>query len=107
MKKIIFIVGIAAIVVFFVLFLKPLPPQTPSVSTCNELTIISPNKNQQVPNTFLVKVIVDNRNPKCHWTVFEAQAGKIEIADSKSKLIGSSILHASGEWMTNNPVTYT
>jgi hypothetical protein len=116
MKKIFIILGVIIIVGIIFFKLKPSPQHTQTVplhanttvsSTCNALTITSPKQNEQVSNNFLVKVVVDNSNPKCHWKVSEAQAGKATVKDSSGNIVGSGVLSTSEEWMTDKPVTYS
>lgn len=90
----------------------PTPTVTPisqakAQATCPALTVITPQPGQQVSSPLPVSVIVDNRNPKCHWTVFEAQAGSMEIKDKNGTVLGTGILTTTNpNWMTVNPVTY-
>ena len=110
MKKIFIIIGVILLVLFAFWKLKPTPVvKSPdkTVASCHALTIISPQKNEQVTRDFTIKAIVNNSNSACHWAVFEAQAGTIEIKDSNNTLVATSTLKTTDNWMTNNPVTYT
>jgi len=110
MKKLVLIIGIILIAVFAFWKMKPQPvTKTPvkSAIACQALQIASPWENVQVTKNFTVIVIVDNRNPKCHWNVFEAQAGNVEIKDSDGKLVGNGVLRTTENWMTNSPVSYS
>jgi hypothetical protein len=74
---------------------------------CSALQITSPQKGQQATSPLTVTAIVDNTNHKCHWTVFEAQAGSIEVRNSKGQVIGKGKLTTQAAWMNEQPVTYT
>lgn len=78
-----------------------------SKKKCSALTITTPESGAQVTDPVTVTVVVDNTNPKCGWTVFEAQAGSMELRDETDQLIGTGILTTTDDWMTNQPVTYT
>lgn len=80
--------------------------QAPAIA-CEALQIINPQQNEKVSQTFTVEVIVDNRIPECNWTVFEANAGRIEVTDKTDTIVGNGSLTTQEEWMTENPVTYT
>lgn len=81
------------------------PTHTPT-SPISCLRIISPQKNQLIISPLTVTVVVDNTSNTCHWTVFEAQAGTIEIVDDEGTTIGTSALKTTDNWMTNKAVTY-
>jgi hypothetical protein len=114
MKKIIIVIVIilTAIFAFWKITTKPnIEPAIKSTqktqTTCTALKIINPQPNEQVASDFTVKVVVDNTNPKCQWTVFEAQAGTINVVDSNGNTAGNGILKTSDNWMTKDPVTYS
>jgi hypothetical protein len=74
---------------------------------CTALTVTTPNQGDTVTAPLHVQVVVDNTNPDCHWTVFEAQAGTMELRDGTDHLVGTGILTTAEDWMTDQPVTYT
>lgn len=111
------VVGIASLLIIPFLKFTPLQPQvvpspTPTQqiikkTPCQALTIKTPLPNQRItPPSLSVKVVVDNTNPECHWTVFEAQAGTLELQDENKNTIGTGTLTTTDEWMANKPVTY-
>lgn len=113
MKKILVIFGIiiVGLFLFWKLSIKPaskaLSPSPTTTATCQALTIVKPQPNETVSKNFSVAAVVDNRNPKCHWSVFEAQAGAIEVKDSNGQLVGNGVLKTTDNWMTSAPVTYS
>src|SRR6478736_1509020 len=109
MKKVAIIVCviILAVLIYWKTFSKPVTKIPKNIATCQALNIQSPLENDQVTRDFTVRAVVDNSNPKCHWTVFEAQAGTIEIKDANGKLVGNGELKTTEDWMTDNPVNYT
>lgn len=94
---------LVALTVFIVglYFLKRTP------SSCQALTITSPKPQEKVTSQFALQTVVDNRNPKCHWTVFEGQAGGVDVTDKSGQSVGKGTLQTSGEWTTDNPTTYS
>lgn len=81
--------------------------QNTPAQTCKAVTVLSPKVNQQIVTPLKVQIIVDNRNTDCHWTVFEGQAGTMEIKDRNGKVLGSGFLSTTENWMTREPVTFT
>ena len=81
-------------------------PTATSTSTTSCLRIVKPKENQLIISPLTVSVVVDNTSTMCHWTVFEAQAGTIEIIDDAGTTVGTGILKTTDNWMTNKPVTY-
>jgi hypothetical protein len=79
---------------------------TPTKISCTALTLNSPTSNQKVTSPLSVTVTVDNTNKNCRWTVFEAQAGTIEVIDENKTIIGQGVLTTEDDWMTDQPVTY-
>lgn len=73
---------------------------------CDALSNITPRSGTKITSPLTVTVTVDNTK-SCKWTVFEAQAGTLTIKDSNGKALGTGILTTTGEWMTEQPVTYT
>lgn len=84
---------------------RPIPTIT-SANTCNAVTVLFPKDNAKVASPLDIKVTVDNRG-ECHWTVFEAQAGTVEVTDGLGKVIGTGVLKTTQEWTVPTPVTYT
>lgn len=82
-------------------------PSTTSQPSCKALTVVSPKENTSVGSSFTLQTVVDNRNSQCHWNVFEAQAGTVEVKDTTGNVVGAGTLVTGQEWITNNPVTYT
>jgi hypothetical protein len=74
--------------------------------TCSGLTIQTPTKNQTISSPLEITAVVDNRNPLCNWRVYEAQAGTIEIKDTKGNIVGKGVLQTEDNWMQAEPVTY-
>jgi hypothetical protein len=88
------------------------PPSTPTSTqaaqgTCPALTVLNPVSRMEAYLLPLkVRVMVDNRNPNCHWTVFEAQAGSVELRDRSGHVITSAPLKTTGDWTSNQPLEY-
>lgn len=110
MKKIFVTLAILIIILGAAIYLKPKKStvsKTMPITACQALTIVTPHNNDTVTNTFTVTAIVDNKNPQCHWTVFEAQAGTITVKDKTGTTVGTGVLQTTDTWTTENPVTYT
>lgn len=75
----------------------------------DHLTVTSPVSGSVVGQAIAVEAVVDNRdaNTDCSWTVFEAQAGTIEVRDAQGAVLGQGLLTTEEEWMTSEPVRYT
>lgn len=72
------------------------------------LTFISPIVDQRnIQSPLKVEVIVDNSKDNCRWGVFEAQAGLVSLVTDTNISVGKNILETTGNWMTQDPVTYT
>jgi hypothetical protein len=108
-----FIVIIAAGLMWFISTKKSEAPSVPNqpvtaVSHCG-LTINAPLPQTVVSGPISISAVVDNTNMDqlgCSWTVFEAQAGTIELKDSNGTLLGFGLLTTTSDWMTTAPVTY-
>lgn len=74
---------------------------------CDAVVITNPTKGQQVTDPLEVTVVVENAGKNCQWTVFEAQAGTMELKDSTGQVVGTGVLTTEEEWMTDGPVEYT
>ncbi len=72
------------------------------------LHFLSPLPSSTVSKPITIEVIVDNTKEDCPlWTVFEAQAGTVSLYDKYDKLLTTTILTTTSDWMTESPVTYT
>jgi hypothetical protein len=82
--------------------LPPLVVPAPSVppTICN-LFIDSPEIGSVVPAAFSVSGHIDSvEDPECYWTVFEANAGGVEVYDNFGNLLSEyHILSSFGSWM--------
>jgi hypothetical protein len=67
---------------------------------------INPKHQEEVTSPVRLEVVVDNSQENCFWTVFEGQAGMIELYSQTGQLLGKAPLYTQGEWMTSSPVTY-
>ncbi len=67
---------------------------------------INPKNGETVTTPISVEVVVDNSQENCSWTVFEGQAGVVEIYNESNQVMYKAPLIAQGEWMTADPVTY-
>lgn len=76
-------------------------------SPCEALTVNAPGKNEKITSPVTITVTVDNTNPKCRWTVFEAQAGTMQLQNAEGEVIGKAVLTTDEDWMTDQPVTYS
>ena len=87
---------------------NPSQPQVQSTGcTPKALTVVEPQPGSTQTLPLQVSVIVDNGSqPNCTWTVFEAQAGIIQLLDSAGIAVGSGTLTTTQDWMTDDPVGY-
>ncbi len=106
-KIIVGLLFITIIIVFFIVDSKQSNKNIPNKITCKAIKIIKPSNGQKIVSPLEVHVIVDNTSPKCHWTVFETQAGTMSLKDNTGQAIGTGILKTTSDWMTNQPITYT
>lgn len=83
------------------------PGSPAAYSDCQALTVLSPETDAQVTSPFTVDVVVDNTDPDCRWTVFEAQAGQLQLKNDQGAIIGTGMLTTTEEWMTEQPVNYS
>lgn len=105
---VVILIGLALASYFFInLNSKQTNKTSKNQVTCRALQIIKPASGQKVVSPIEVEVVVNNTNPKCHWSVFEAQAGTISLKDNTGQTIGTGILKTTSDWMTDQPVTYT
>lgn len=71
------------------------------------IVVNAPHINAKVhlgPNNNLNISVTTKPEKDCIWTVFEGQAGYIEIKTKDGDLVGTGILKTNGEWMTAEPV---
>lgn len=110
------VIGIAVLVVFGILWFMPLKksgvaPAAILRAGCGAeyLSVETPVAGGAVSQTIEVKATVDNRKatPQCSWTVFEAQAGVVQIRDAQGAVLGQGMLTTQDDWMTSEPVHYT
>ncbi len=77
---------------------EPVEPLSPP-TICN-IYVTQPDLGGIVPSTFVVSGYVDNVQADCYWTVFEANAGAVEVYDNNNNLLTDYIILSSvGDWM--------
>ncbi len=81
------------------------PTQT-IASSCG-LTINSPLVNSTVTFPLTINATVDNTGPGCHWGVFEANAGGVEIKDQNGNTLAQTYLGTTADWMTSAATPYS
>lgn len=114
MKYFLIFFAIALCIILGIFFWYSNHPQSPTaitpspspVAACNALTMITPQKGSKISSPLSISVIVDNTNPKCHWTVFEAQAGVAQLFDTNGNLLGQAVLKTNDDWTLQKPVPY-
>lgn len=74
---------------------------------CDALTIDTPQKGQQVTSPLVISVTVDNSKDNCRWSVFEAQAGSVDLVNDNGDVIGTTTLTTTEDWMTDEPTSYS
>lgn len=74
---------------------------------CQALTINEPQQGQKATSPLTVSVTIDNTKDNCRWSVFEGQAGTIELKNKQGEIVGSAILTTSDDWMTDEPTKYS
>ncbi len=90
----------------------PVVAEKPKIATehCG-LSVVSPNPNLPLSFPIAVVAIVDNTKMAslgCSWSVFEGQAGIVDVIDTVTGVVVSSSPFLTKEnWMTQNPVPYT
>lgn len=86
---------------------QPEPMVQESGCTPKALMVTAPLPGAHVTLPLSVNATVDNEgHPDCHWTVFEAQAGVVQLLDKDGIALGSGTLTTSDDWMTDAPVDY-
>lgn len=84
--------------------------QTPLVTTpatqCH-LTVGSPLPNTSI--TFPLTLTATRGDVTevmgCKWGIFEAVGGTVKVTDPSNTIVSQTILNATTDWMTTNPVT--
>jgi len=78
---------------------EAVPESRPLPTICN--VFITQPVFEPLANSFVVSGYIDQvSNPECRWTVFEANAGGIEIYDDAGNLLSDyMILNSIGDWM--------
>lgn len=71
------------------------------------ITFLNPQNGDTVTSPVALQVVVDNSKQDCSWTVFEAQAGVVELIGNTDQVLTKEPLMATSDWMTAAPVTYT
>lgn len=119
MKAILVVIVVAIVAALVIPFLRftplepevaPSPTPQPTITKaapCKAIDVKSPFPNQKItPPKLTVTVVINNSNPACRWTVFEAQAGTLELQDENQNTIATGTLSTTQDWMTVKPVTY-
>ncbi|HGJ65972.1 TPA: DUF3298 domain-containing protein, partial [bacterium] len=75
-----------------------------SIFIKSNLTISSPNKFAKVKFPLEVKGFVEKRTDQTTWVIFEGEAGNIKVINEDGEILGTGILRAEGEWMTDEIV---
>jgi hypothetical protein len=73
------------------------------------LIVSTPLSKTTVAFPLTVKTVVDNTQMDilgCAWSVFEAQAGFVEVIDGDGNVVGGGTLTTDEDWMTTGPVRY-
>jgi hypothetical protein len=94
------------------------PNDTPTVPSNQQITetgcspknisVLSPLPGSTHTFPLMVSVLVENdKNPDCAWTLFEAQAGLVQLYDRTGAEVGSAPLTTTQNWMTTGPVGFT
>lgn len=114
MKKvsILLLLGIVVGFVLFLLLFPVLQKTTRHIAlkinsqACHAFTVVSPTKDTPFTSPLHITAEVDNSNSKCHWTVFEGQAGTATLYDDDGKVLGQDTLKTTEDWMQSKKVTY-
>lgn len=125
MKKNFYIVIVALVVLLAIVVTarkqqeKVVPPlaYTPQESEVDKgdtsdcgLTLTTPISGAGVSFPLSVTAVVDNTDAVelgCSWTMFEAQAGYMELKDEGGAVLATGILETGEEWMTTGPVNFS
>lgn len=91
---------------------RPVVPSMPAITetgcTPKNITVYKPQAGSTQSLPLRVDVLIENRrNPNCSWTLFEAQAGLVQLFDSTGAEVGATPLMTSDEWMTDGPVAFS
>jgi len=69
------------------------------------ITITQPTPGSHVNFPIVFTGTIDNRtNKDCSWTLFEGQAGSIEIRDANGAMVGIGVLEALDDWRSEGPI---
>jgi hypothetical protein len=82
--------------------------QIGAASNCG-LTVDSPLPGSTVTFPLTINATVDNTKMStvgCSWTVFEAQAGGVEIKDQSGNVLAQAPLTTTSDWMTTAATPY-
>lgn len=66
---------------------------------------LMPNTAISLPLTFQVTV-ENSAHPTCRWTLFEAQAGHVELRTFDGEVLASAPLATTEDWMTDAAVSF-
>ncbi len=83
--------------------------QAVAASHCG-LTVNSPLPGDTVTFPLTINATVDNTQAQslgCAWTVFEAQAGPVEVLDQNGNVVAMVPLSTTSDWMTSNATQYS
>ncbi len=87
----------------------PAEPAKVAASHCG-LTVNSPMPTSGVIFPLIINATVDNTQMStlgCSWTVFEGQAGTVDIKDAQGATLAIGVLQTTSNWMTTAPTVYT
>lgn len=83
-------------------------PVTATTCDTEDIAVQAPVANSTVTFPLTVTAVVDNtQGTTCTWTVFEAQAGLVELKNGANVVVASAPLMTAANWMVSTPVTYT
>lgn len=82
--------------------------RTPNPDCNNKGFVVqSPSLDLGTSFPIFVEGVVDNREAgSCRWTVFEGQAGRVEVFDVEDNLVSDGVLKTIEDWMTDEPRNY-
>jgi Immunoglobulin-like domain of bacterial spore germination len=73
---------------------------------CEAIHINTPQKGQRITSPMEISVTVDNSKDECHWSVFEGQAGSVELKNQNGDVIGTANLTTTEDWTTDEPINF-
>lgn len=72
------------------------------------LQSLSPGNNSHLKSPITISVVVNNTIAHCDtWTVFEGQAGIVELHDEYGGILDTGALKTTSDWASGFPATYT